>query len=61
MKYEKQIRVRLSQSQLDDVESYIKENYNEFKNKSELIRKSIENKIYRRNDIISKSLGKSKN
>ena len=60
MKYEKQIRVRLSQSQLDDVESYIKEHYNEFKNKSELIRESIDNKICRKKNIITKSIGKSK-
>lgn len=58
MKYEKNLRVRLTESQLKGLVNYIIENPNEFKNQSELIRESIDNKIYRKKDIITKSLGK---
>jgi hypothetical protein len=58
MKYEKNLRVRLTESQLKGLVNYIIENPNEFKNQSELIRESIDNKICRKKDIITKSLGK---
>jgi hypothetical protein len=58
MKYEKNLRVRLTESQLKGLVNYIIENPNEFKNQSELIRESIDNKICRKKDIISKSLGR---
>jgi hypothetical protein len=58
MKYEKNLRVRLTESQLKGLVNYIIENPNEFKNQSELIRESIDNKICRKRDIITKSLGK---
>jgi len=58
MKYEKNLRVRLTESQLKGLVNYIIENPNEFKNQSELIRESIDNKICRKKDIITKSLGR---
>jgi hypothetical protein len=58
MKYEKNLRVRLTESQLKGLVNYIIENPNEFKNQSELIRESIDNKICRKKNIITKSLGK---
>lgn len=54
----KHIRIRLSESQVKNLCNYILENPNEFKNQSELIRESIDNTICRKQDIISKSLGK---
>ena len=57
-KKSKQIRVRLSENQIKRLCLYIIENPNEFKNQSELIRKSIDDKICRKNDIISKSIGR---
>jgi Arc/MetJ-type ribon-helix-helix transcriptional regulator len=56
-KKSKQIRIRLSENQVKRLCLYIIENPNEFKNQSELIRESIDNKICRKKDIISKSLG----
>ena len=58
MKYEKHIRIRLTESQLKGLVNYIIENPKEFKNQSELIRESIDNKICRKKDVISKLLGK---
>ena len=54
----KHVRIRLSESQVKNLCNYILENPNEFKNQSELIRESIDNTICRKQDIISKSLGK---
>jgi Arc/MetJ-type ribon-helix-helix transcriptional regulator len=54
----KQIRVRITESQLKGLVNYFIENPNEFQNQSELIRESIDNKICRKKDIITKSLGR---
>jgi Arc/MetJ-type ribon-helix-helix transcriptional regulator len=55
----KQVRIRLSESQLKKLVEYIIDHPNEFKNQSDLIRESINDKICRTQDITSKSKRKS--
>ena len=56
----KHVRIRLSESQVKNIRNYILEFPNEFKNQSELIRKSIDDTTCRKKNIITKSIGKSK-
>lgn len=51
----KQLRVRLTETQLRNLVGYIIEHPNEFRNQSDLIRESIKEKIRRKHDITSKS------
>lgn len=51
----KQLRVRLTETQLRNLVGYIIEYPNEFRNQSDLIRESIKEKISRKHDITSKS------
>jgi hypothetical protein len=51
----KQLRVRLTETQLKKLVGYIIDHPNEFKNQSDLIRESIKEKICRKNEITSKS------
>ena len=51
----KQLRVRLTGTQLRNLVGYIIEHPNEFRNQSDLIRESIKEKISRKHDITSKS------
>jgi Arc/MetJ-type ribon-helix-helix transcriptional regulator len=55
----KQVRIRLSESQFKKLVEYIIDHPNEFKNQSDLIRESINDKICRNQDITSKSKRKS--
>jgi hypothetical protein len=49
-----QLRVRLSESQIKRLIEYVQLNPQEFKNTSELVRKSITDKICRKKDTSSK-------
>ena len=55
----KHVRIRLSESQLKKLVEYIIDHPNEFKNQSDLIRESINDKIGRIKDITSKLKRKS--
>lgn len=55
----KHVRIRLSESQLKKLVEYIIDHPNEFKNQSDLIRESINDKICRVQHITSKSKRKS--
>lgn len=52
-KKSKQVRVRLTESQLKSLVEYIIDHPSEFKSQSELIRESIKDKICRKKDINS--------
>ena len=49
-----QLRIRITENQLSAIVRHIKDNPNEFKNQSELIRESIKSRISRTSDISSK-------
>lgn len=48
-----QLRIRITENQLSAIVRHIKDNPNEFKNQSELIRESIKSRIGRKQDINS--------
>lgn len=50
-----QLRIRITENQLSAIFRHIKDNPNEFKNQSELIRESIKSRISRTSDISSKT------
>lgn len=50
-----QLRIRITENQLSAIVRHIKDNPNEFKNQSELIRESIKSRICRTEDISSKT------
>jgi Arc/MetJ-type ribon-helix-helix transcriptional regulator len=50
-----QLRIRITENQLSAIVRHIKDNPNEFKNQSELIRESIKSRISRTSDISSKT------
>lgn len=50
-----QLRIRITENQLSSIVRHIKDNPNEFKNQSELIRESIKSRISRTSDISSKT------
>lgn len=52
------LQVRITEEQFKNLVDYISSHSDEFSNHSQLIRESIDNKICRKKDIISKSLGK---
>jgi hypothetical protein len=58
---DQQIRIRITESQMKSLVSYIIDNPDEFKNKSELVRKSLLEQISRKKNITSKGNNKSKN
>ena len=58
---DQQIRIRITESQMKSLVSYIIDNPDEFKNKSELVRKSLLEHISRKKNINSKVNNKSKN
>jgi hypothetical protein len=58
---DQQIRIRITESQMKSIVSYIIDNPDEFKNKSELVRKSLLEHISRKKNITSKVNNKSKN
>ena len=51
----RQLRIRITENQLSAIVRHIKDNPNEFKNQSELIRESIKSRISRTSDISSKT------
>jgi hypothetical protein len=51
----KQLRVRLTETQLKKLVGYIIDHPNQYKNQSDLIRESIKEKISRKYEITSKS------
>ena len=51
----RQLRIRITENQLSSIVRHIKDNPNEFKNQSELIRESIKSRISRTSDISSKT------
>ena len=50
-----QLRIIITENQLSAIVRHIKDNPNEFKNQSELIRESIKSRISRTTDISSKT------
>jgi Arc/MetJ-type ribon-helix-helix transcriptional regulator len=50
-----QLRIRITENQLSAIVRHIKDNPNEFKNQSELIRESIKSRISRTSDMSSKT------
>jgi Arc/MetJ-type ribon-helix-helix transcriptional regulator len=56
----KQIRIRLTESQLKKMVSYIIDHPNEFKNQSQLIRESISDRISRKKRGVEKTSDKNK-
>lgn len=58
---DQQIRIRITETQMKNLVSYIVDHPEQFKNKSELVRKSLLEKISRKKNETTNGYNKSKN